>query len=170
MHAQMAETRPFLFLLLHGPGNEAGDKFLQNFISSRGWTCKKYRNKAGMKIDKKTTLLWTYMYGGKKKTRRLPYICCIYSRCRIVFSSTLFCHRSIVGQSSCLLFSTIVWQQGGLAYFHPCHVSVLFTGPTLLEIKFSKTFSSFSYITCYNFKCQRLCPLIIEPPPPLWDL
>ena len=37
---------------------ELGEKFFwQNFISTEGWTCKKYRNKAGMRKVYNTVLL-----------------------------------------------------------------------------------------------------------------
>ena len=96
----------------------------------QGWTCKKYTNKTEMKTCKKTALLCN---NGRKKTRRLLYIYCMCSRCRVVLC--IFHHRSLVEQSFCM--------------FHLCLVSVLFTCPSLLEIKF-----------CGNFpdsKSRRAC-------------
>ena len=68
----MAETRSFVLLHLHGPVNEAREQVSAKLHFKQGWTCKKYRNKAGMKIDKKTTLLCTYMYAGKERQEDYP--------------------------------------------------------------------------------------------------
>ena len=72
VHAQMAEPGPFSFSGSMSLGTKLEEKFLQNFISSRRGPAKKYRNKAGMKIDKKATLLWNYryVYGGKERQEK----------------------------------------------------------------------------------------------------
>ena len=70
-----------------------------------------------MKTHEKTTLLWN---NGKKERQEdyLPYICCVFSRCRIVFLLVFIsAYKADIGLS--------------LACFHLFLVSVLFTCPSL---------------------------------------
>ena len=78
-----------------------------------------------MKAPKKTTLLRNA--GGKERREaRLPYICSMCSRCRVVFL---------------YFFSPIVpWYGSLFMRFRFCLVSVPFTGPSLLEMKFCRNF------------------------------
>ena len=93
-----------------------GEKLLQNLKCAE--------TSAGIGTCKKTTLLQNS--DGKERQEHYPtsaaYMC---SRYRVVF---LF------------FFSANVPYGSLLACFYPCLVSVLFTGPSLLEIKFCSNF------------------------------
>ena len=101
-----------------------GKKVSAKLHFKKGQTCKMYRNKAGKKTCKKTTLQWN---DGGKETHEdyIPYIGCI---CRTVFLF-LFCH--------CFMLKYLVW-------FHLCLVSVLLLVHSYLKCSFAKTF-------CFSF-------------------
>ena len=56
-------------------------KFLQNFISSRDRPVKSTETRQGYKYTRLPYLRTM----AERKTRNLPYTCCIRSRCRVVF-------------------------------------------------------------------------------------
>ena len=78
-----------------------------------------------MKTCKKTTLLWND--GGKERQENFPTSGCMRSSCKAVFALSFLP----------LFHSIVVFQLG---CFHPCLVSVLFTGPSLLKMKFYRNF------------------------------
>ena len=98
-----------------------GRKVSTKLHFKQGWNCKRCRNKAGMKICEKSTLLWND--SGKRKEKTTLHLMQQVQASLLVFP---FCHYFIVGQSSCI--------------FHPCLASVLLTGPCLLEVKFCRNF------------------------------
>ena len=78
----------------------------------------------------------------KRKTRRLPNICCIYVQ------------QMCMGQSSSLYFLSVFHRAVRLACFHPCLTSVVFTGPSLLEMKFCKAIFPQSEVDVSFWKVQ----------------
>ena len=87
-----------------------GKMFLKQTSFKVGMALKKYRNKAGMKKLKRTTLQQNNGGALNWRTERSP---------RLFRFSVVF-----------------------LSFSHPCLVSVLFSGPSLLEVKFSSETSS----------------------------
>ena len=81
-------------------------------VNTRERVCEKYRNKAEMKTCKKNT---------QRQEDRLAYTCCICAANvhLLPYFPLSFCSRV-----------------SPLEYFPPCSVSVLFTGPSLLEMQF----------------------------------
>ena len=101
------------------------------FILSQGWTCKKDRNKAGMRKLKNTTLLRND--GGLQRNALASLVhfvvCKVNQGCKCIVLEAREEGAIIPQQGSVLEFS------------HPCLVSVLFTGPSLTRPEvFSETF------------------------------
>ena len=106
------------FAKMNPDENCGGRKFLKNFLSSRDGPVERYRNKAEMKTRRKTGTM-----AEKKDQKTTIYLLYLF----------LFLHRSKVEWPFCV--------------FSPLYlVFVLFTGPSLLEIKFSETFSLVSVL------------------------
>ena len=88
----------------------------------------------------------------EKKTERLHYICCKDVSCNLCTCSALF-----------LAFLFCHVPQLGWAAFHSCLVSVLFTGPSLLQnVFYSKFFTPslihflcFKHRTFYNWQHRK---------------
>ena len=74
-------------------GMDLREKFLQKFISNEDGPVKSTETRQGGKCAR----LPYYGMMAERKTRRLPYICCTYSRCRVVLSffPPSFCSRVV---------------------------------------------------------------------------
>ena len=134
------------------------------FMTKEEFSVKLVSSKDGPVGGTETWLGWTRArklpcYGtmvekiDKKTTPHLLHI--LYNRCRVVFLS---------------FFSSVLLEYGSLLVcFHPSLVSVLFTGPSLLEMKFlQQVFLLFSHVHVHVFdlssimyvRLTRVCEVI----------